>query len=361
MPTYEYRCKECGDEIEVVQSFTDDPLTTCEKCGGPLRKVFGSIGVTFKGAGFYRTDSRSGAGSKPAEKAEKSEKKSDGDGGGTEGADEHGEGVGGVDAERVLEEARSQDRVVTADVGVFGGSGFYAFLDGVEEVVVPTPYGDPAAPITIGTLGDARVAFLPRHGLRHQFPPHKVPYRANVWAMKELGVRALIGPYAAGSLQPHIHPGEFVVCDQFVDRTSGRADTFFDSFVDGPHHVSLADPYDEELRVAIVAGALKLGIGVHDGGTVVVIQGPRFSTRAESAWFRAAGWDVVNMTQYPEAALARELDLPYAGVALITDYDTGLEGVLGVEPVTQDEVFAFFEQNVHRVRDLLSEVIPALP
>jgi 5'-methylthioadenosine phosphorylase len=247
-----------------------------------------------------------------------------------------------------------------ADIGVFGGSGFYAFLDDVEHVEVDTPFGAPSAPIAIGTLGDRRVAFLPRHGQGHQLPPHKVPYRANVRAMHELGVRALLGPYAAGSLQPHIHPGDFVVCDQLVDRTWGRADTFFDVFEDGPHHASLADPYDSDLRAALVAGARALDIPAHDGGTVVVIQGPRFSTRAESQWYRGQGWEVVNMTQYPEVALARELDLSYVGVALITDYDTGLEGVEGIEPVTQEEVFAFFEANVGRVRDLLFEVIPRL-
>jgi len=246
-----------------------------------------------------------------------------------------------------------------ADIGVFGGSGFYAFLDDIDEITVSTPHGPPAAPVTIGTIGQRRVAFLPRHGRAHQFPPHTVPYRANVWAMKELGVRALVGPYAAGSLQPRIRPGDFVVCDQLVDRTWGRPDTFFDAFDDGPHHVSLADPYDAGLRATVVAGAHHLGITVHDGGTVVVVQGPRFSTRAESKWYRSLGWDVINMTQYPEAALAKELDLPYVGVALITDYDTGLEGTVGVEPVSQEQVFAVFEENVHRVRDLLVAVIPA--
>jgi len=247
-----------------------------------------------------------------------------------------------------------------ADIGVFGGSGFYSFVDDLEERVVSTAYGDPSDRVTIGTVGGHRVAFLPRHGRNHHLPPHRVNYRANVAVMRDLGVRLLLSPFAAGSLQPTIHPGEFVAVDQLVDRTSGRADTFFDSFEDGPHHVSLADPYDADARAVLVEKAQWLGIAVHDGGTVVVVQGPRFSTRAESAWYRNAGWDVINMTQYPEAALAREADMRYAGIGLVTDYDTGLEGMPGVEPVTQEQVFTFFENNVHRIRDLLLAAIPDL-
>ena len=250
--------------------------------------------------------------------------------------------------------------MTTAEIGVFGGSGFYSFLDDVEEHRVSTAFGAPSAPITVGTLGELRVAFIPRHGRAHELPPHRVNYRANIAAMREVGVRVVLAPFAAGSLQPTIHPGDFVVVDQFVDRTSGRADTFYDSFDDGPTHVSLADPYDADLRRALVSAARELDITVRDGGTVVVVQGPRFSTRAESAWYRSQGWDVINMTQYPEAALAREADLRYGAVALVTDYDTGLEGMPGVEPVTQEQVFGFFEDNVHRVRDLLFTVIPRL-
>ena len=246
-----------------------------------------------------------------------------------------------------------------ADVGVFGGSGFSTFLDEVEEVTIDTPYGATSAPLTIGDVGGRRVAFLPRHGREHELPPHRIPYRANVWAMRELGVRAIVGPCAAGSLQAHVHPGELVVVDQLVDRTWGRPDTFFD----GPevHHVSFADPYDAAMRSALVAAARRLELPVHDGGTMVVVQGPRFSTRAESRWFTSMGWEVVNMTGHPEAVLAAELATPYAAVALITDYDVGLEGVAGVEPVTQEMVFAFFEGNIARVRALLFEAIPSLP
>ena len=251
-----------------------------------------------------------------------------------------------------------------ADVGVFGGSGFYSFLDDVDTVDVETPYGAPSGPVTIGSVGDRRVAFLPRHGRRHELPPHRINYRANVWAMRELGVRAIVAPCAAGSLQAHIHPGDLVVVDQLVDRTSGRADTFFD----GPevHHVAFAEPYDAGLRAVLVAAAGELGLVAHDGGTMVVVQGPRFSTRAESRWFGSMGWEVINMTGYPEAVLAAELAIPYAAVALITDYDAGLTGVDGIsvdgiEPVTQEMVFSFFEGNIERVRTLLFAAIPRLP
>jgi 5'-methylthioadenosine phosphorylase len=249
--------------------------------------------------------------------------------------------------------------VAQAEVGVFGGSGFYSFLDDVEEVTIDTPYGATSAPLTIGEVGGRRVAFLPRHGRKHELPPHRIPYRANVWAMRELGVRTIVGPCAAGSLQAHVHPGELVVVDQLVDRTWGRPDTFFD----GPevHHVSFADPYDAAMRSSLVAAARRLELPVHDGGTMVVVQGPRFSTRAESRWFTSMGWEVINMTGHPEAVLAAELAIPYAAVALITDYDVGLEGVAGVEPVTQEMVFAFFEGNLERVRALLFEAIPSLP
>ena len=245
-----------------------------------------------------------------------------------------------------------------ADVGVFGGSGFYSFLDDVEEVAVQTPFGAPSARLRVGTLAGCRVAFLARHGTGHEVPPHRVNFRANVWAMRRLGVRRLISPCAVGSLQPRVHPGEFVVLDQLVDRTRGRADTFFD----GPlvNSISFADPYCPELRAVAVEAVRAAGVTAHERGTVVVIQGPRFSTRAESGWFRSAGWDVVNMTQYPEAALARELGMCFCGIALVTDYDTGLEGVEGIEPVTMDAIFAMLDANIENVRAVLTGMVPAI-
>ena len=180
-------------------------------------------------------------------------------------------------------------------IGVFGGSGFYAFLEDVEEVEVDTPYGKPSAPFTIGEVGGRKVAFLPRHGRHHELPPHAINYRANVWAMKAIGARRVIGPCASGALKADLELGEFVVCDQLVDRTSGRKDTFYD----GPEttHVSAADPYCPDLRALLVEAARELGIPVRGGGTVVVIQGPRFSTRAESKWFQQMGWDTINVNE----------------------------------------------------------------
>jgi len=248
---------------------------------------------------------------------------------------------------------------VRAEIGVIGGSGFYEFLAGAQEVTLHTPYGAPSAPLTLGRVGGREVAFLPRHGRHHETPPHRVNARANLWALRELGVTRIFAPCAAGSLQPHIHPGDFVVCDQLVDRTVGRPDTFFDGAQVG--HVSFADPYCPELRrvaVAVIAGA---GHAVHEGGTVVVVQGPRFSTRAESRWYRSLGWDVVNMTQYPEAVLARELGICYVAIAVVTDYDVGLEGVEGIEPVTMEQVFTVLADNVERTRDVLADAIPAVP
>jgi 5'-methylthioadenosine phosphorylase len=244
-------------------------------------------------------------------------------------------------------------------IGVFGGSGFYAFLDDVETQQVHTPFGSPSAPVAIGRVGDRPVAFLPRHGEAHQFPPHKVNWRANLWAMREVGVERILAPCACGSLQPGIQPGDVVVLDQLVDRTWGRGDTYFDGPI--PGHIGFADPYCPVLRSAVTEVATGQGIGVHSSGTVVVIQGPRFSTRAESAWFRSQGWDVVNMTQYPEAYLARELGMCYSGIALVTDYDTGVEHDAGMPPVTMDQVFAVLRENIDRTRQLLFEVIPSLP
>jgi 5'-methylthioadenosine phosphorylase len=250
----------------------------------------------------------------------------------------------------------TENQSAVAEIGVFGGSGFYDFIEDATEIKVETPYGSPSAVITVGTIAGKRVAFLPRHGRDHSLPPHKINYRANVWAFKSLGIKRVICPCAAGSLQAHIKPGEFVFCDQYVDRTNGRADTFFD----GPitTHVSGADPYAEELRELAVKAAKDCGIPFHNGGTVVVIQGPRFSTRSESIWFRNQGWEVINMTQYPEAHLVKELEMDPLNISLITDYDTGVEGV---PPVSHAEVIEVFTANNVKLRNLLFKLIEYIP
>jgi 5'-methylthioadenosine phosphorylase len=244
----------------------------------------------------------------------------------------------------------------TAEIGVFGGSGFYELIDNPREFKVNTPFGAPSSPIMHGEIGGRTVAFLPRHGKDHSLPPHRINYRANVWAMSEVGVSRIIGPNACGSLQADVVPGDFVICDQFVDRTWGRADTFYD----GPitTHVSAADPYCPDMRQTAIDTAGRLGIKAHPKGTVVVIQGPRFSTRAESVWFASQGWEVINMTQYPECYLARELEICYCNISLITDHDAGAEGA---EPVTNEEVIRVFNENNAKVKELLYEMIPSLP
>jgi 5'-methylthioadenosine phosphorylase len=244
-----------------------------------------------------------------------------------------------------------------AEIGVFGGSGFYSLLDEVREVKVDTPYGAPSDSYFLATVAGRRVAFLPRHGRRHTLPPHKVNYRANVWGMKALGVKAIISPCAAGSLQPHVKPGDFVTCDQFVDRTSGRADTFFD----GPivSHVSSAEIYDPTLREIAAQVIEEHGITLHRAGTVVVIQGPRFSTKAESRWFSSAGWEVINMTQYPEAYLCRELGMAVVNISLITDYDAGV--IEGTEAVNAHSVIEVFERNSARIRKVVLGMVQRFP
>lgn len=250
------------------------------------------------------------------------------------------------------------DTADLADIGVFGGSGLYSFLDDITEVEVDTPYGKPSAPLHIGTVHGQRVAFLSRHGAHHDFPAHTVNYRANVWAMKYSGAKGVFSPCSAGSLRAGIPPGDFVVVDQFVDRTSARKDTFFDG--PGATHTAMAHPYDPALRQRLIDACRTCGVTVHEQGTVVVINGPRFSTAAESRWFGQMGWHVVNMTQSPEVALCNEAGLPVAGVALVTDFDAGLEDDPSVPAVTMEQVFAFFESNLHRVRDVLFTAIRSL-
>ena len=249
----------------------------------------------------------------------------------------------------------------TAQIGIIGGTGFYSFFENssepCREVIIDTPYGETSSPVIIGEVCGKKTAFIPRHGKKHQFLPHTVNYRANVWALKSLGITRVISPCAAGSLQKHIKPGDFVICDQYVDWTDNRKNTF----IEGPEciHPSAADPYCPELRQIAAQQAEQLGIPVHKTGTVVVVNGPRFSTKAESKFFTQQGWEVINMTQYPEVHLVMETGMCPLTIALITDYDAGLIG--NVPPVTHQQVEAVFKSNIDRLKKLLVSIAANIP
>jgi len=243
-----------------------------------------------------------------------------------------------------------------ASIGVIGGSGFYEFLDDASEVEVATPFGPPSDRLTLGTVAGRSVAFLPRHGRDHRYPPHKIPYLANLWALRSAGVRQVLAPSAVGSLTAKHGPGTLVIPDQLVDRTAGRPQTYYGE--NGAVHVAFADPYCPAGRAVAAAVARESGWAPVESGTLVVIEGPRFSTRAESRWYAAQGWTIVGMTGHPEAVLARELALCYTSLSLVTDTDAGVEEGEGV---THAEVMAAFARNVERLRDLLMSVIGALP
>ena len=241
-------------------------------------------------------------------------------------------------------------------VGVIGGSGFYEFFAEAEQVKVEPPFGEPSDAITVGEVGGRQVAFLPRHGRDHRFPPHRIPYRANLWALRSLGVRQILAPSAVGSLTMSYGPGTLVIPDQLVDRTIGRTQTFFED--GGAVHVAFADPYCPAGRAHAAATARATGWVPAASGTLVVIEGPRFSTRAESQWYAAQGWTLVGMTGHPEAVLARELALCYTPLALVTDTDAGVdEG----EGVTHDEVLQVFAANAVRLRQLVGKIIEGMP
>ncbi|GAA2934623.1 S-methyl-5'-thioadenosine phosphorylase [Streptomyces enissocaesilis] len=243
------------------------------------------------------------------------------------------------------------DEAPRADIAVIGGSGFYELLESAQRIDVTTPYGAPSDAVHIGRVAGRRVAFLPRHGSHHDLPPHRINYRANMWALRSLGVRQVLAPCAVGSLRRALGPGSIVVPDQLVDRTVGRVQTFADR---GAAHVSFADPYCAAGRSAVLKAAAEAGVPATDGGVMVVVEGPRFSTRAESQWFASAGWSLINMTGHPEAVLARELALCYTSIALVTDYDAG---VGRGEGVSQDEVFQVFARNVQRLKDLVLKTV----
>jgi 5'-methylthioadenosine phosphorylase len=244
-----------------------------------------------------------------------------------------------------------------ADLGLIGGSGFYEFFEAAERVSVSTPFGDPSDDLVIGEVDGRRVAFIARHGQGHRFPPHRVNYRANLWALRSVGVRQVLAPCAVGSLKPELGPGTIVVPDQVVDRTWGREHTVYDTA--GPVvHVGFADPYCPRGRAVAIESAEAAGKPVADTGTLVVVNGPRFSSKAESEWHQQAGWTIVGMTGMPEASIARELAMCFTTVALVTDHDAGVDGG---EAVTHEEVLAVFAKNVDGLKQVLRSALAAMP
>jgi 5'-methylthioadenosine phosphorylase len=241
-------------------------------------------------------------------------------------------------------------------IGVIGGSGLYRLAASASSRAISTPYGDPSDSVAVSVIGEVEVAFLPRHGRGHTIPPHRINHRANIWALHALGVRRVIAPAAVGSLRVDMAPGDVVICDQFIDHTGSRHQT---TFFDGPEvaHAAMADPYCAELRPMAADACRSAGFTTHDRGTVAVVTGPRFSTRAESRRFRADGSDVVNMTQFPEVALARELGLCYVNVSLVTDYDIGVDDLPEHAAVTQHEVMARFAEHTAALRAALEQLV----
>lgn len=242
-----------------------------------------------------------------------------------------------------------------AEIGIIGGSGFYdpSMFGGTVEEKLHTPYGAPSDAISIGDFKGIKVAFLPRHGRRHSVPPHLINYRANIWAMRELGVKRIIAPSAVGSLREVMKPGDLVIPDQFIDFTKKRVNTFYDGAVVG--HFSLADPFCNELNGLAAASARRLNIAFHSPANYVCIEGPRFSTRAESKLFRMWGADIIGMTLVPEVALAREAGICYTTLATVTDYDVWAD-----KPVTAQEVVETLKANVKNVKNLISDLLPRL-
>jgi len=243
-------------------------------------------------------------------------------------------------------------------IGIIGGSGLAdgVGLEDAQEIRVSSPFGEPSGPVTTGRLGEVRVTFLARHGAGHRLPPSAVDYRANIDVLKRCGVTDVLALSAIGSLREELAPGEFVAVDQFIDRTTGRTGSFF-----GPGmvaHVSLADPVCPRLAGLAAAAARAAGATVHDGGCYIAIDGPQFSTRAESRMYRAWGADVIGMTAMPEARLAREAELPYALLGMVTDYDGWRESEAAVEAA---EVFAVMKANAEVARAAVRAMVAALP
>lgn len=246
-----------------------------------------------------------------------------------------------------------------AEIGIIGGSGFYDLAASLKEIKIETPYGGPSDRIAVGEVSGKTVAFLPRHSKDHIIPPHLINFRANIWALKSLGVERILTSNAVGSLQSDYKPGDLVVIDQFVDRTKGRIDTFYDGPV--ATHISAAFPYCPQIRELAIQEAEKLKLAIHQKGTLVVIQGPRFSSAAESLWFTKMDWHIISMTGYPEVVLAREKEICYTAIGMVTDYDCGLVMEGKAPPVSAEEVVKVFKANVDKVKKLMLTMISNWP
>src|SRR5690349_13810639 len=244
-------------------------------------------------------------------------------------------------------------------LGIIGGSGLYELegLTQVEEVRVETPFGAPSDAVIRGKLGGTTLLFLPRHGRGHRYAPHRINYRANMFALKQLGAGQVLSVSAVGSLKESIHPGDFVLVDQFIDRTRARKGTFFDDF-DMVAHVGFGDPIDRALCEATASAVRETGAPLHLGGTYVCMEGPQFSTRAESELYRSWGASVIGMTNLPEAKLAREAELPYATLAMATDYDCWH---VSEEAVSVEAVIRVLTSNVQRAREVIRALVSRLP
>jgi len=243
-----------------------------------------------------------------------------------------------------------------AEIAIIGGSGVYdpEIIEDAREVKIYTPFGSPSDLVTLGTYKGRNIAFIPRHGRGHQIPPHKINNRANIWALKELGVKRIVASSAVGSLREDYKPGHFVITDQFIDRTRKRLDTFYEG--GRLCHISAADPICLQLHDFYAKFVLRLGLPVHSKGTYVCIEGPRYSTRAESRMFRQWGADIIGMTLYPECILAREAEICYVSVAMVTDYDVWAE-----KPVSTKEVIETMLENAIHFKKLIMESIPEIP
>ncbi len=244
----------------------------------------------------------------------------------------------------------------SAEIAIIGGTGVYdpGILEDARRVKIHTPYGAPSDLINLGVHGGREVAFIHRHGPGHQIPPHRINSRANIWALRELGVQRIVASSAVGSLRNDYKPGDFIIPDQFIDRTKKRADTFYEG--GQLCHISAADPICPQLHDFFSDIARRLGLNAHSSGTYVCIEGPRFSTKAESRLFRQWGADIIGMTLYPECILAREAEICYVSIAMVTDYDVWAD-----KPVSTQEIIETMKKNAANFKEIITQAIPKIP